>query len=130
MLVFNGLSVIFLASWIGMYSSACSGGRKLTKFAADMFSDSWRLTFMQWPFFSIIQVGAFTSCLLTLILGILCRIFCFGRGLPHYLDPATDDKLDDFKPAPDVQLDAEKVEFPGSRGVIPQFTRPLTQYLL
>jgi hypothetical protein len=123
MLVFNSLSAFFLVSWLGMYLSACSGW-KLTDFTVVLFSDSWRLTFMHWRFFSIIQVGAFTSCLLTFLLGILCRIFCFGRGLPQYLNPPSDDRAHDFKPAPDVQWDAEKVQFPDSRDTIPQFTKP------
>jgi len=106
MLVFNSLSVFFLASWIAI-----------------LFSDSWRLTFLDWRFFSIIQVGAFASCLLTLILGIICRVYCFGRGLPEYLNPI-DDAVHDFRPNPDVQWDSEKVGFPDSRDDLPHFANP------
>lgn len=81
-------------------------------------------------FFSIIQVGAFMSCLLTLVLGILCRIFCFGRGLPQYLNPPSSDDSEsthDFKPTPDVQWDAEKIAFPSENEEIPQLKKPLPQ---
>ena len=117
MLVFNVLSAFFLMSWIGMYLPACLR-QKLTDFTAAIFSDSWRLTFVHWRFFAIIQIGAFTSCLLTLVLGVLCRVFCFGRGLPQYLNPPTDDIVHDFNPTPDVQWDAEKVEFPSFHDAI------------
>jgi len=103
--------------------------QKLTDFTAAIFSDSWRLTFVHWEFFAIIQIGAFTSCLLTLVLGVLCRVFCFGRGLPQYLNPPTNDTVHDFNPTPDVQWDAEKVEFPSFHDTIPQFTKPLPAIL-
>jgi hypothetical protein len=123
MLVFNCLSAFFLLSWLGIYFSAYFR-RGLTDLTAVLSSSSWRLTFMQWRFFSFIQVGAFTSCLLTFALGILCRVFCFGRGLPQFLNSPTDDTVHDDKRAPGVQWDVENVDFPGSQDAKPQFTKP------
>jgi len=118
LLVFNGLSAFFLLSWLGMYLPACFS-RKLIGFTAVIFSGSWRLTFLNWRFFSIIQVGAFASCLLTLVFGLLCRIFCFERGLPHYLNRPTDATV-----GAQWDTDTEKVEFPDFRDAMPQFIKP------
>ena len=122
MLVFNILSAFFLMSWLGMHLPVCFT-RRLIGFTAVILSSTWRLTFLNWRFFSIIQVVAFASCLLTFVFGILCRVFCFKEQLPQYPNP-TDATVHDFKCAPHVQSDTEKVAFPGLRGPILQFTKP------
>lgn len=44
---------------------------------------TFRLTFIQWRFFSLMGVLAVTLALITLVLGILCRRN-FGKSLPRY----------------------------------------------
>lgn len=115
------LPLCILSVVMARYVFSVYFGRKLTDFPALIYSDSWRLTFMHWRFFSFIQVGAFTSCLLTFVLGILCRVFCFGRGLLQYLNPP-DDTVHGF--TPNGQWDAEKVDFQVSQDANSQFTKP------
>jgi hypothetical protein len=46
-------------------------------------SKTFRWTFVQWPFFSVVLVLSVVLVTICFVVGILCRLN-FGRGLPHY----------------------------------------------
>lgn len=95
MLLFIFLTLLFILYWI----SQC-------------FSLSWRLTFTHRPFFAAMQVASLVFIVTTFIIGILARIFCFGRGLPQYWHPIEESDSDDLHAAPDVVEGFEPVSFP------------------
>lgn len=66
MLVFLVLSFGYLVGWGVMFAST-----------------TFRWTFVQWRFFSLIASGSVFLTLMALILGVVCRLN-FGKGLSHY----------------------------------------------
>lgn len=66
MLGFLALSFLYLVGWASM-------------FAAPTF----RWTFVEWRFFSLMASASVALSLLLLVLGIICRMN-FGKGLPKY----------------------------------------------
>lgn len=102
MVAFLFLSLLYLAGWGAM-------------FAAPTF----RWTFVQWRFFSVMASASVFLTLVSLILGIVCRVN-FGKGLSRYLndeEPIPDDHHG-FAPQfsseyydKDAQ-DIEKVDYP------------------
>ncbi|KAG8802811.1 hypothetical protein FRC16_008627 [Serendipita sp. 398] len=73
---------------------------------------SWRLTYQYWPFFAVIETISLIFIAVSLVVGILARIFCFGKGLPQYLRPIDHVDNDDLNAAPDVIEGFEPVNFP------------------
>ncbi len=66
MLIFLAMSVGYFAGWGGMFASS-----------------TFRWTFVNWRFFSVIVSASLFLTLITLIVGLVCRIN-FGKGLPRY----------------------------------------------
>lgn len=66
MLGFLALGFLYLVGWGAM-------------FAAPTF----RWTFVQWRFFSLMAIASVLLTIATLVLGVLCRL-SFGKGLPRY----------------------------------------------
>jgi hypothetical protein len=66
MLVFLVLSFGYLAGWGAMFAST-----------------TFRWTFAQWRFFSLIASGSVLLTLVAFILGVVCRLN-FGKGLSRY----------------------------------------------
>jgi hypothetical protein len=66
MTIFLVLSVGYLAGWAIMFLSL-----------------SFRWTFVQWRFFSLMAIASVVLTLAALVLGVMCRVN-FGKGLPHY----------------------------------------------
>ena len=66
MAVFLGMSALYLASWGAMFAS-----------------DSFRWTFLEWRFFSLMASASVLLALSALITGIVCRLG-FGKGLPEH----------------------------------------------
>jgi len=110
MLVFLLLAVVYLAGWGSMFAAA-----------------TFRWTFVQWRFFSIMASASVLLAVVTLALGIVCRIN-FGKGLPRYLnaeEPLSDG--DDFLPAAVESKggkDVEKVDFPSTNILVPTYMDP------
>jgi len=106
MLIFLAMSVGYFAGWGGMFASS-----------------TFRWTFVNWRFFSVIVSASLFLTLITLIVGLVCRIN-FGKGLPRYLN--AQEPLDDENTPPAYTpysfSDPEKVEFPTARGGIPTFS--------
>ncbi|KAG8754554.1 hypothetical protein FRC14_004960 [Serendipita sp. 396] len=65
-----------------------------------------------WPFFAVIETISLIFIAVSLVVGILARIFCFGKGLPQYLRPIDHVDNDDLNAAPDVIEGFEPVNFP------------------
>ncbi|KIM28836.1 hypothetical protein M408DRAFT_134031 [Serendipita vermifera MAFF 305830] len=95
MLLFIALSFLFILAWIG-----------------ECFSQSWRLTYIHWTFFSSMQTCAIILTVATFIAAVLCRIYCFGHGLSQYLQYQVDDVSGDLNPAPDVIHGFDRIDFP------------------
>lgn len=66
MLIFLIVALLYLGGWGSM-------------FAAPTF----RWTFTQWRFFSIMASASVFLALVTFVLGVVCRVN-FGKGLPRY----------------------------------------------
>lgn len=66
MTVFLGMSTLYLASWGAMFAST-----------------SFRWTFLEWRFFSLMATASVLLTLSALITGIICRLG-FGMGLPGH----------------------------------------------
>lgn len=66
MLAFLVLAIVYLAGWGSMFAAA-----------------TFRWTFVQWRFFSIMASASVLLASVTFALGILCRVN-FGKGLPRY----------------------------------------------
>lgn len=66
MVAFLVLSGLYIAGWGGMFDSP-----------------TFRWTFVQWRFFSAVVSLSLALIIISLILGIICRMN-FGRGLPRY----------------------------------------------
>jgi hypothetical protein len=66
MAVFLGMSTLYLAGWGAMFVSA-----------------SFRWTFLEWRFFSLMASASVLLALSALITGIVCRLG-FGKGLPEH----------------------------------------------
>jgi hypothetical protein len=66
MIVFLGLSALFIVAWAGMF-----------------VSPTWRLTFLTWMFFRMMTVCAAILSVLALVLGIVSFIN-FGKDLPKH----------------------------------------------
>jgi len=104
--------MIFLVLTIGYLAGLCT-----------MFlSDTFRWTFMEWRFFSLVALASAVLAALAFILGVVCR-FNFGKGLPHYLNAEEILPGDDFEPA--YPSDVEKFDFPSNEKVIPTFAATL-----
>lgn len=99
MAIFLVMSTLYLASWGAMFASI-----------------SFRWTFMEWRFFSLMATASVLLTLSALITGIVCRLG-FGKGLPEHLGEARNAEDEDGLFTAHVQDDAseisvEKVEFP------------------
>ncbi|KAJ8703056.1 hypothetical protein PTI98_001712 [Pleurotus ostreatus] len=106
MLVFLGLTVMYMVGWGVMF-----------------MSNSFRWTFVTWRFFSMMAVASVALTLATFILGVVCRCN-FGKGLPRYLNYQEPLPGDDFVPIRPgfAGGDPEKVEFPSNEKPIPTWS--------
>ncbi|KAI0706048.1 hypothetical protein BC835DRAFT_1311871 [Cytidiella melzeri] len=132
MLIFLMLAFGYTVGWSSM-------------FAAPTF----RWTFIEWRFFSLISAASVVLALVTFILGIICRCN-FGKGLSRYLNAHQPLPGDDFEPAYPASStssfggsyidnkqwgsDEEKVDFPSYDTSIPnptyaQVPPPLPAYM-
>lgn len=68
MLGFLLVGLGYLAGWASMFAAA-----------------TFRWTFVQWRFFSVMASASVLLAFITLVLGIICR-FNFGKGLPRYCE--------------------------------------------
>jgi len=68
MAVFLGMSFLYLANWGAMFAGA-----------------SFRWTFLEWRFFSLMASASVALTLSALITGIVCRMG-FGQGLPEHCE--------------------------------------------
>lgn len=68
MAVFLGMSFLYLANWGAMFVGA-----------------SFRWTFLEWRFFSLMASASVALTLSALITGIVCRMG-FGKGLPEHCE--------------------------------------------
>jgi len=105
MLVFLVLSFGYLAGWGAMFAST-----------------TFRWTFVQWRFFSLIASSSVLLTLIALILGLICRLN-FGKGMLHYLNaqepiPEESDPYISEK----REYDLEKFDFPPQVNTIPTFS--------
>ncbi|KAH8100487.1 hypothetical protein BXZ70DRAFT_1022326, partial [Cristinia sonorae] len=103
MLIFLAFSLLYLVGWSAMF-----------------VSNTFRLTFLQWRFFSLMTSASVFLTAVTLVLGIICRIN-FGRGLRHHLE-AEELIEDDDTTYYDEKSDYEKVAFPPSNAPVPTFS--------
>ncbi|EJD04260.1 uncharacterized protein FOMMEDRAFT_133567 [Fomitiporia mediterranea MF3/22] len=106
MTIFLVLSFGYLGGWGAMF-----------------ISPTFRWTIKLWQFFMLMTLASVILTLLTLVLGILCRIN-FGKGLPRYLN-AEEPLPDNFEPVVakgQMYDDEEKVEFPSGRAALPTFS--------
>jgi len=83
-------------------------------------SDTFRWTFVQWRFFSLMAMGSVVLNVLAFILGVICRVN-FGKGLRSYLNAEEPLPGDDFEPA-FPNRDVEKIDFPSNEKTLPMFT--------
>ncbi|KAH8120511.1 hypothetical protein DFH11DRAFT_1757718 [Phellopilus nigrolimitatus] len=106
MLFFLVMSFGYLGGWGAMFASP-----------------SFRWTFVLWRFFSLITSASVFLTLITVVLGLMCRVN-FGKGLPRYLN-AEEPLSDDFIPAVSKKQryeDEEKIEFPSGRAALPSYS--------
>lgn len=89
--------------------------------AAMFVSTSFRWTFIQWPFFSIMASASVLLTSATLILGIVCMIN-FGKGLLRYLQAQERLESDGPYNYGVGDDDSEKVSFPSRHAAIPTFS--------
>jgi len=107
MMIFLVLSCLYLVGWGALFSSY-----------------TFRWTFVQWRFFSVIVSLSVFLALMSFILGLACR-FNFGKGLPRYLNAQEPLPGDDFIPVVPGEKgngDPEKVDFPSTDRPIPTFS--------
>lgn len=109
MAVFLGMSVLYLTSWGVMFLGA-----------------SFRWTFLEWRFFSLMASASVALTLSALVTGIVCRLG-FGKGLPEHLSETRPMEDEDTLFSPYEQDDAseisiEKVSFPPLGHPIPTFS--------
>jgi len=106
MLIFLAMSCGYLAGWGAMFAST-----------------TFRWTFVNWRFFSVIVSASLFLTLVTFIVGLVCRIN-FGKGLSRYLNAQELLEDENTPPAytPYPNSDPEKVEFPNARGGVPTFS--------
>ncbi|KAF8917502.1 hypothetical protein CPB85DRAFT_1215337 [Mucidula mucida] len=90
MFIFLFLALLYLTGWAVMF-----------------YSDSFRWTFLNWLFFSIMASLSVALTVTVFILGVICR-YNFGKGLPHFLNP--DESFSDTDST--HSFDEEKVAFP------------------
>ncbi|KZT06306.1 uncharacterized protein LAESUDRAFT_737029 [Laetiporus sulphureus 93-53] len=106
MTAFLFLAVVYLAAWASMF-----------------IAPTFRWTFTQWRFFSVMASASLVISLVTLILGVCCRVN-FGKGLPRYLNAQEPISDDDFLPTA-VETkgseDVEKAHFPSDGLPIPTY---------
>ncbi|KDR85303.1 hypothetical protein GALMADRAFT_52081, partial [Galerina marginata CBS 339.88] len=103
MFIFLSLSVLYLGGWGLMFVST-----------------TFRWTFTTWPFFSIMATASVFLTLLSVILGVVCRLN-FGKGLARYLNAHQPLEDDDYTTGYDGS-DLEKVAFPSSEKPLPTYT--------
>lgn len=106
MLLFLIIAFLYLGGWGSMF-----------------IAPTFRWTFLQWRFFSIMASVSVLLALVTLFLGIVCRVN-FGKGLPRYLNAQEPLPDDDFLPTVvDSKLgeDVEKAAFPSNDLPIPTY---------
>ncbi|KAI8995420.1 hypothetical protein BD414DRAFT_534588 [Trametes punicea] len=103
MLVFLSVAGVVLAGWASMFIAA-----------------TFRWTYVTWRFFSLMTTAAVLLTLITLILGIICRVN-FGKGLRRYLNAQEELPDDDYR-SPGGKSDSEKVAFPSTDLPIPTFS--------
>ncbi|CAL1696283.1 unnamed protein product [Somion occarium] len=111
MLLFLVLSFLYLVGWSSMFASA-----------------TFRWTFSQWTFFSLMAAASVILAGTTFVLGLYCRVN-FGKGLTRYLN--SEHMLEDeFTPVNGPSFfsekgDMEKVDFPSNLTPIPTFSATL-----
>ncbi|KAF9030874.1 hypothetical protein BDZ89DRAFT_647470 [Hymenopellis radicata] len=86
----------------------------LTGWAVMFYSDSFRWTFLNWLFYSIMASLSVALTVTAFMLGVICR-YNFGKGLPHFLNP--DESVSDTDST--HSFDEEKVAFPSREMVRP-----------
>jgi len=105
MMIFLVLSIAYLAGWAVMF-----------------LSDSFRWTFVQWRFFSLMAIASVLLTLAAFVLGVFCRIN-FGKGLSRYLNAQQPVPGDDFvRSYSGAVADSEKVDLPSRETPIPTFS--------
>ncbi|TFY71140.1 hypothetical protein EVG20_g1872 [Dentipellis fragilis] len=107
MMAFLVLSLLYIAGLGAMFDST-----------------TFRWTFVQWRFFSVIISLSAALALIAFGLGLACRLN-FGKGLPRYLNAQEELPGDDFVPVTPHGLgvqDPEKVDFPSNDSPIPTFS--------
>ncbi|KAJ7169468.1 hypothetical protein C8R46DRAFT_897285 [Mycena filopes] len=104
MIVFLGLSVLYLAGWGVMF-----------------LSTTFRWTFRTWSFFSIMASMSVFLTLMSFALGVTCRLN-FGKGLLRYLNAQESLPGDDFVPITRGGDDMEKVAFPSNEKPVPTYS--------
>ncbi|KAJ7785881.1 hypothetical protein B0H16DRAFT_1670180 [Mycena metata] len=104
MIVFLGLSVLYLAGWGVMF-----------------LSTTFRWTFRTWNFFNIMATLSVILTLLSFALGVICRLN-FGKGLLRYLNAQESLPGDDFVPITRGGDDMEKVAFPSNEKPVPTYS--------
>ncbi|TCD70634.1 hypothetical protein EIP91_002353 [Steccherinum ochraceum] len=104
MLIFLFLSFLYLVGWSAMF-----------------VSNTFRLTFQQWRFFSLMTSASVFLAAVTVVLGILCRIN-FGKGLRRHLEgqEVLQDESPDYEN--EKSYSDEKFDFPSSNTPIPTFS--------
>ncbi|KAL1951764.1 hypothetical protein VTO73DRAFT_913 [Trametes versicolor] len=103
MAFFLGVAVFVLTGWASMFIAA-----------------TFRWTYVTWLFFSLMTTAAVLLTVVTLALGIVCRLN-FGKGLPRYLN-AQEELPDDDYTTPGEKGDTEKVAFPSNDLPIPTYS--------
>ncbi|CAE6491429.1 unnamed protein product [Rhizoctonia solani] len=99
------LSTLFVVAWAAMFVST-----------------TWRLTFITWMFFRMMNICAAILTVLALILGIVAFLN-FGKDLPKHLRINDDtESVADFEPAKSSE-NSEKVDFP-VQNAYPTFSFP------
>ncbi|KAI0047810.1 hypothetical protein FA95DRAFT_1518454 [Auriscalpium vulgare] len=105
MLVFLVLSMLYLISFGVMFDST-----------------TFRWTFVQWGFFSVITTLSAVLTMIAFVVGLFCR-FNFDKGLTRYLNAQEPLPGDDFVPVTYGEKgDIEKVDFPSTDRPIPTFS--------
>jgi len=105
MMIFLVLSIGYLAGWAIMF-----------------LSHSFRWTFVQWRFFSLMAIASVLLTLTAFVLGIICRAN-FGKGLSRHLNAQHRLPDDDFVRAyTGAVVDPDKVDFPPRKTSIPTFS--------
>jgi len=109
MAVFLGMSALYLASWGTMFISA-----------------TFRWTFLEWRFFSLMATASVLLTFSALVTGIVCRLG-FGKGLPEHLNASRHAEDEDTLCTPYVrddisEISTEKVEFPPLGLPVPTFS--------